>query len=68
MVIYSTNQGDTWDIIAYKVYGNESYMDELIRANPSQVYVATFPAGKKINVPKIDEQRENNLHKPPWMR
>lgn len=30
---YTTVSGDTWDIVAYKAYGNEMYMDTLIKAN-----------------------------------
>ena len=31
--IYTTKLGDTWDLIAYRVYGNEKYMKELVEAN-----------------------------------
>lgn len=30
---YTTVSGDTWDIVAYKAYGNEMYMNTLIKAN-----------------------------------
>ena len=30
---YTTKSGDTWDTVAYKVWGNEMYMDTLIKAN-----------------------------------
>ena len=30
---YTTIQGDTWDLIAYKLYGEEKYMKNLIEAN-----------------------------------
>ena len=29
-VIYTTKQGDMWDYIAWKVYGDESYVSLLI--------------------------------------
>ena len=32
--VYRTVSGDTWDLIAFKVYGDEIYYHELIRANP----------------------------------
>lgn len=31
--VYKTIQGDTWDGIAVKVYGDEKYMNELLEAN-----------------------------------
>ena len=30
---YTTIQGDVWDLIAYKLYGDEKYMKNLIEAN-----------------------------------
>ena len=30
---YTSIQGDTWDMIAYKVYGKESAMVQLMEAN-----------------------------------
>ncbi len=30
---YRTIQGDTWDMIAKKVYGNEKYLDYLMAHN-----------------------------------
>ena len=30
---YTTISGDTWDIVAYKVFGDEGYTDKIIKAN-----------------------------------
>ena len=30
---YTTKSGDTWDQIAYKVYGSEKKTDSLLQAN-----------------------------------
>lgn len=29
--VYRTQSGDTWDLIAYKVYGSEGYYHDLIK-------------------------------------
>lgn len=42
---YTTVSGDTWDIVAYKAYGNEMYMDTLIKANIEYKDTYIFPAG-----------------------
>ena len=42
---YTTISGDTWDIVAYKAYGNEMYMDMLIKANIEHKDTYIFPAG-----------------------
>ena len=36
MSTYKTQQGDTWDLIALRVYGDEHFMDVLINANIEQ--------------------------------
>lgn len=30
---YTTIQGDTWDLISFKLFGSEKYMKNLIEAN-----------------------------------
>ena len=45
---YITISGDTWDIVAYKAYGNEMYMDMLIKANIEHKDTYIFPAGVKL--------------------
>jgi phage tail protein X len=42
---YTTIQGDTWDLIAYKLYGEEKYMKNLIEANWPLLDVLIFPSG-----------------------
>ena len=51
---YITISGDTWDIVAYKVYGNEMYMDMLIKANIEHKDTYIFPAGVELTLPEID--------------
>lgn len=48
---YTTIQGDTWDLIAYKLYGSEKYMKNLIEANWPLLEVLVFSSGTVINVP-----------------
>lgn len=58
--IYYTKQGDTWDKIAYKQYGAEKYMQQLILANWDKLDTLVFSDGEKIIIPDItDEQMEN---------
>ncbi|MBY0088395.1 tail protein X [Brevibacillus brevis] len=63
---YSTIQGDTWDMIAYRMYGNEYLMTELIDANPKHRNIVVFSAGTLIAVPEIADPEPDNL--PPWKR
>ena len=61
---YTTVSGDTWDIVAYKVYGNEMYMDTLIKANNEYKDTYIFPAGVVLTLPEIELTVSKSL--PPW--
>lgn len=63
---YVTVQGDTWDLIAYKVYGSEKYMTSLIEANLQYREVVFFSAGIRLAVPSIETPVSTEL--PPWKR
>lgn len=52
---YMTSQGDTWDLIAYDLYGDEKYMHYLIEANWPLLDILVFSSGTMVNVPDIPE-------------
>lgn len=66
MNTYTTTQGDTWDMIAYRKLGSTNYTDRLISANPEHVGTILFPAGVTLRLPEITEKTSGNL--PPWKR
>lgn len=66
MKTYSTIQGDTWDGIAYRLYGSENHMVTLMAANPDYVDVVVFSAGTELNMPEISAEAASSL--PPWKR
>ena len=61
MKTYTTVQGDTWDLIAYKIFGAERYMQQLIEANPDLIDVFYFSAGVVITIPEISEEEDQSL-------
>lgn len=63
---YRTIQGDTWDLIAKKCYGNEKKMDVLMGANFLLLDYVVFPAGVFVNVPVLDRADSRNL--PEWRK
>lgn len=63
---YTTISGDTWDIIAKKVYGREYYADVLMAANPDQLDTFIFSAGAEINAPDIEVNDDDDGSLPPW--
>ena len=58
---YTTIQGDTWDLISYKLFGEEKYMRYLIEANRPQIDTMVFSAGTVLNVPELPEEVDEDL-------
>lgn len=63
--IYTTIAGDTWDGIAYKVYGDEQQMGALLAANMAHRGTVRFTAGVELICPDITITRDSTL--PPWV-
>lgn len=53
---YTTRQGDTWDKIAYQVYGSEQYAGWLMQNNFSRLDIFVFNAGVLLNTPPLPEK------------
>lgn len=63
--MYITQAGDQWDLIAKKVYGDETYMSYLIDNNLQYIDVFEFSAGIALYTPPLQEENINDLL-PPW--
>lgn len=48
---YVCANGDMWDAIAYRLYGDELMFPEIMKANRSYARVLTFEGGEVLNVP-----------------
>lgn len=69
MATITTQQGDTWDKLSKKIYGNELYMDVLINANIKHRKTLVFSAGVKLEVPEIDTTNASTVDALPiWKR
>ena len=62
---YTTMQGDAWDAIAYRLWGEERLFMELIKANPEHLDTVLFPAGVVLTVPDRPVKTVP-LELPPW--
>lgn len=58
---YTTVQGDTWDSIAYKLYGSEKYMKNLIEANWPLLESLVFSSGTVLAVPELSEEPDDSM-------
>lgn len=55
---YITDAGDTWDYIAWRVYGNENYLGIIMEQpeNAPLLLTTIFSAGEKVWCPEIEEE------------
>lgn len=64
MATYTTRQGDTWDGIAHLVFGNEAYMQAMLRLNLQHVGTLVFDGGVLLELPDRVAYVPPGL--PPW--
>lgn len=64
-VTYIAKSGDTWDLIAFKAWEEETLMHLLIAANPHLAHTIMFVGGEQVRIPKIAEPI-NTASLPPW--
>lgn len=62
---YTTIQGDAWDAIAYKVYGDVKYTGWLMRNNLPLLDIFVFSAGTVLQTPTVPEDG-GNADMPDW--
>ena len=63
---YTTKEGDTWDAISYRAYGDVKYMADIILANEGPVDV-DLPAGIVLKIP-IKEFANTNIDSVPFWK
>lgn len=64
---YITRQGDTWDIIAYRLWGRETLFHHLAKANPDHLGTLVFAPDIALKVPDISVPLTTPTTLPPWM-
>lgn len=63
--MYITKQGDVWDAIAKKVYGDRKFTYDLMRANSAYLETSIFSSGVVLVIPEVDKSSVNGVL-PPW--
>lgn len=66
MNTYTTVQGDTWDMISYKVYGSSKYIGLLMKSNYDLVDIFIFSAGVEVKTPELQESELDDI--PEWRK
>lgn len=52
-MLYETMSGDTWDMIARTIYGDERYAGYLMANNPFLIGIVIFNAGTYVYTPDL---------------
>lgn len=63
---YTTVQGDRWDTVAFKAYGDATQYSAIVEANPTVPKGPVLPAGTILNIPVIDSPTVDTSILPPW--
>lgn len=64
---YTTSQGDTFDLIAYDLYGDEYLASDIVALNPEECGTIVFDGGTELKVPIYDDPAESE-RVAPWRR
>lgn len=65
-VEYVTAEGDRWDLIAWRMYGDAYAFEEIVKANPHVPVRPVLPSGLRLLVPLRPRPTVGGL--PPWKR
>lgn len=63
---YITKNGDRWDLIAWRAYGDITKQKEIIEANTDIALVVEFEEGITLKLPIIPEVNTQTSLLPPW--
>ncbi len=63
-----TTEGERWDSLAWRYYGDAHRYLPIIKANPQIPITAALPSGLTLSIPVIEEPDVTTEDLPPWMR
>lgn len=70
VIEHVTQDGERWDSLAWKYYGDATAYEVIISANPSLPIVPILPSGIKVLIPVLAEAEPGTTVEglPPWKR
>ena len=68
-ITHITNDGDRWDNLAYRYYGNPYAYGAIVEANPAEfMRLPILPSGIVLKIPVVETSRVQPQNLPPWKR
>lgn len=71
---HTTINGDRWDLLAYRYYGDQHKQSVLLEANrdlfldPVVVPPMILPSGLVLKIPVLEDTEIDETNLPPWKR
>jgi phage tail protein X len=67
---YTTVEGERWDSVSFRVYGDAGLSKIIAEANPNVLITDVLAAGTKLDIPILEEMQTlpNSELLPPWQR
>jgi hypothetical protein len=56
--MYIATAGETWDIVALKIWGDEKLCHLLMESNPQYLHKDVFEGGEELTIPQLPETQE----------
>lgn len=61
-------QGERWDNLSYRYYGNAFEYERIMKANPHISLCEVLPTGVTVYIPVLNVKPTNNAKMPPWLQ
>ncbi|MDA3977890.1 tail protein X [Gallibacterium sp. AGMB14963] len=68
VIQHTISEGERWDLLAYRYYGDVGEINRLINANPHLSFCEVLPRGEILYVPIIQVKIDSQADLPPWMQ
>lgn len=67
-VEHLTVEGDRWDLLAWRYYGDPHLYEPIIAANPAVPIRPFLASGVRLRVPVLPDEAVLDRDLPPWKR
>lgn len=68
VISHQIQEGERWDTLAYRYYGDANEINRLIDANPHIPFCEVLPIGQVLFIPVIAIKATSQAGLPPWMQ
>lgn len=68
VIAHKIKEGERWDLIAHRYYGDIGEINRLINANPHLSFCEVLPTGETLLVPIIKVKESSTADLPPWLQ